>query len=207
MCRSCISPLFSLIAYNMKKVNIYLILTALLLVVLGVVCIINPGEAFVAASWLVGLLILLSGVFGLLFGLRAQRFLPNAGSTTLLAVFQIIVGFLFLCNGLVAAESLIIVFVMWVIFEGISLSVLSFDYKKSGYDGWWIMALLGIFSLILGIIALHNPAGVGTFMGILLGLGILANGVDRIVAVFALKRIRNIVRDLHESATATPIDN
>lgn len=191
----------------MKKVNIYLILTALLLMVLGMVCIFNPGEAFVAVSWLVGLLILLTGIFGLLFGLRAQRFLPNAGSTTLLAVFQIIVGSLFLCNGLVAAESLIIVFVVWVIFEGISLSVLSFDYKRSGYDGWWIMLLLGILSLALGIIALHNPSGVGTFMGILLGLGILANGVDRIVAVFALRRIRNRLRDLHDSATAIPIDN
>ena len=190
----------------MKKVNIYLILTALLLIVLGVVCIFNPGEALVAASWLVGLLILFTGIFGLLFGLRAQRFLPNAGSTTLLAVFQIIVGLLFLCNGLVAAESLIIVFVMWVIFEGISLSVLSFDYKKSGYDGWWIMLLLGLLSLALGVIALHNPAGVGTLMGVLLGIGILANGIDRIVAVFALKRIQRVLRDVHDSATATPID-
>ncbi len=190
----------------MKKVNIYLILTAILLIVLGVVCIFNPGEAFVAASWLVGLLILLTGIFGLVFGLKAQRFLPNAGSTTLLAVFQIMVGFLFLCNGLVAAESLIIVFVMWVIFEGISLSVLSFDYKKSGYDGWWIMLLLGIVSLVLGVVALHNPTGVGTFMGVLLGLGILANGVERIVAVFALRRIRNRLRDTYESATAIPID-
>lgn len=191
----------------MKRVNIYLILTALLLIALGVVCIVNPGEAFVAISWLVGLLILLTGIFGLFFGLRAQRFLPNAGSTTLLAVFQIIVGLLFICNGLVAAESLLIVFVMWVIFEGVSLAVLSFDYKRSGYNGWWIMLLLGILSLVFGVIALHNPKGVGTFMGVLLGIGILANGIDRIVAVFALKRIQNRVRDIRESATATPIYN
>ena len=190
----------------MKRVNLYLILTALLLRVLGVVCIFNPGEALLAASWLVGLLILLTGIFGLLFGLRAQKFLPNAGSTTLLAVFQIIVGLLFLCKGVVAVESLIIVFVMWVIFEGISLSVLSFDYKKSGYDGWWIMLLLGLLSLGLGVIALHNPAGVGTLMGVLLGIGILANGIDRIVAIFALKRIQRALRDIHDSATATPID-
>ena len=174
----------------MKKVNFYLLLTAILLVVL------------IAVSWLVGLLILLSGVFGLLFGLRAQRYLPNAGSTTLLAVFQIVVGLLFLCNGLVAVDSLIIVFVVWVIFEGISLAVLSFDYKKSGYDYWWVMMLLGVFSLVLGIISLHNPDGVGTFMGVMLGLGILANGVDRIVAFFALRRIQKRLRDLNESSTA-----
>ena len=88
----------------MKRVNIYLFLSALLLIVLGVVCILNPGESFVTMAWLVGLLILLTGVFGLLFGLRAQRYLPNAGSTTLLAVFQIVVGLMFLANGLLAAR-------------------------------------------------------------------------------------------------------
>ena len=92
----------------MKKVNLYLIVTALLLIVLGVICILNPGESFVAMASIIGLLILLTGVFGLLFGLKAQKYLPNAGSTTLLAMFQIVVGVLFVCNGLIAAESLVV---------------------------------------------------------------------------------------------------
>lgn len=191
----------------MKRVNVYLFLSALLLIVLGVVCILNPGESFVTMAWLVGLLILLTGVFGLLFGLRAQRYLPNAGSTTLLAVFQIVVGLMFLANGLLAAETLIVVFAIWVMFEGISLSVLSFDYKRSGYDRWWLMALLGLCSLLLGFVALCNPDKVGTLFGILLGVGIFANGVERIVAYTALKRLEGRVRDLKESATAINIDD
>ena len=191
----------------MKKVNIYLLITAVLLIVLGVICIIHPGASFASAAWLMGLLIIASGVFSLIFGLRAQAFLPNAGSTTLLAVFQIIVGLMLATNLLASEVALIAVFSMWVMFEGVSLAVLSLDYKKGGYDRWWLMLLLGLCSIILGFLALRNPERTGVILGVLLGLGILANGIVRIVAFFGLKRIENHLRDLEESATATPIDD
>ncbi len=191
----------------MKRINIYLIITAILLIVLGVVCILNPGESFASASWLMGLLILVSGVSSLIFGLKAQAVLPNAGSTTLLALFQIIVGLMLATNLLASEVAMIAVFAMWVMFEGISLAVLSIDYKKSGYNHWWLMTLLGICSILLGFLALRNPVETGAFLGILLGLGILANGIIRIVAFFGLKRITNKVRDIKESLTATNIDH
>lgn len=191
----------------MKRINVYLIITAVLLIVLGVVCIFNPGAGFASAAWLMGLLILLSGVSSLIFGLRAQAFLPNAGSTTLLAVFQIIVGLMLGTNILASEVALIAVFAMWVMFEGISLAVLSIDYKKGGYNRWWLMTLLGVCSILLGFLALRKPETTGAFLGILLGLGILANGIVRIVAFFGLKRIENRLRDLKESATARPIDD
>jgi CDP-diglyceride synthetase len=94
----------------MKKVNIYLIVTAVLLILLGVVCIFNPGAGFASAAWLMGLLILCSGISSLIFGLRAQAFLPNAGSTTLLALFQIVVGLMLATNILASQVALIAVF-------------------------------------------------------------------------------------------------
>lgn len=191
----------------MKKVNIYLIVTAVLLILLGVVCIFNPRAGFASAAWLMGLLILCSGISSLIFGLRAQAFLPNAGSTTLLALFQIVVGLMLATNILASQVALIAVFAMWVMFEGISLAVLSIDYKKGGYDRWWLMTLLGVCSILLGFLALRKPESTGAFLGILLGLGILANGIVRIIAFFALRRISNTLRDLKESATATPIDD
>ena len=191
----------------MKKVNIYLIVTAVLLILLGVVCIFNPGAGFASAAWLMGLLILCSGISSLIFGLRAQAFLPNAGSTTLLALFQIVVGLMLATNILASQVALIAVFAMWVMFEGISLAVLSIDYKKGGYDRWWLMTLLGVCSILLGFLALRKPESAGAFLGILLGLGILANGIVRIIAFFALRRISNTLRDLKESATATTIDD
>ena len=108
----------------MKRVNTYLLITALLMIVLGVVCILNPVDIFNSMSWLVGLLILCTGVTALFFGVRAQRYLPNAGSTTLLAVFQIVVGLMMLGSNYLAATAIVAVFALWVMFEGISLACL-----------------------------------------------------------------------------------
>ena len=191
----------------MKKINIYLIVTAVLLVALGVVCILNPGASFASAAWLMGLFILVSGVSSLIFGLRAQAFLPNAGSTTLLAIFQILVGLILSTNILASETAMIALFSVWVMFEGVSLGVLSIDYKKGGYDRWWLMSLLGVCSIVLGFLALREPETTGAFLGVLLGLGILANGIVRIVAFFGLRRIEKRLRDIKESATATPIDD
>ncbi len=155
------SPFFSKKHTIMKKINIYLLITALLLIALGVVCILNPGASFASAAWIMGLFILASGVSSLIFGLRAQAFLPNAGSTTLLAIFQIIVGLMLATNILVSQVALIAVFSMWVLFEGVSLAVLSIDYKKGGYDRWWLMLLLGVCSIILGFLALREGAHCG----------------------------------------------
>ena len=85
--------------------------------------------------------------------------------------------------------------------------MLSIDYKKGGYDRWWVMLLLGVCSILLGFLAIRKPESTGAFLGILLGLGILANGIVRIVAFFGLKRIENRLRDLKESASARPIDD
>ena len=138
----------------MKHSRIYLVITALLLIVVGVVCMVNPTSGFEAMAWLMGLLIMLAGCSTLLFGVRSRGMLPNSSMTTFLGIFELVVGLLFLANSVLAATTLVIVFALWVLFEGISLSVLSFDYKRSGYDRWWVMALLGICSIVLGFVAL-----------------------------------------------------
>lgn len=191
----------------MKRVNFYLIITALLLIVLGVVCLVNPVEIFNSMAWIAGLIILLTGVTSLIFGLKAQEHLPNSGSTTLLAIFQIVVGIMMIGHNVLAAAAIVAVFAIWVMFEGISLAVLSMDYKRSGYDRWWLMLIFGVCSLVLGFLALRKPEATEAFIGVLLGLGIFANGIERIVAFSALKRIQAHLRDLKESATAVNIDD
>ena len=175
--------------------------------VIGVICIIHPLDIFVGMAWLVGLLILLAGCTTIFFGLRAQRVLPNAGSTTMLGVLGIIIGIIFLGNSILAEGVIAVVFSMWVLFEGISLLMLAFSYKRNGYDKWWIMLLLGICSAVLGLLALTHPIHMGAFMGVLIGIGIFANGVVRLVALVALKHITSVIRDGKESAEALPIDD
>jgi len=191
----------------MKQSRFYLIVTALMLVVLGVVCLVNPKECFETMAWLVGVLMLVAGCTTLLFSLKARNVLPNSSTTIFLGIFQLFIGLMFMGNSLLAATTLIVLFSVWVMFEGVSLSVLAFDYKKAGFAYWWTMLLLGVCSIVLGFRAMRNPDTTSAIFGILLGLGILSNGIIRIVAFCALKRIENRLRDLRDSATAINIDD
>ena len=80
------------------KVKIHLILTAIILMAVGVLCVIYPENSLGPLTWLLGVLILASGCFTILFSLKAQKILPNASSTTLLGVFQIMLGSLFVMS-------------------------------------------------------------------------------------------------------------
>ncbi len=190
----------------MKKARIYLYVTAVLLIALGVVCIANPDASFLSTAWLMGLLVLLGGITSMVMGLTTGRLLPNAGLTTLTGLMQIILGIMLLGNGMLASGTLIVVFVMWVMFEGVSLAVNAIDYKRFGFSGWWVMLLLGVCAVVLGFFALRNPEATASTIGLLVGIAIVANGMVRLVAAYAMKKIGNRIRDLKESATAMPID-
>ena len=185
----------------MKKVTstkIYLMVTALLLIVLGGLFLFRPAQGILEVAWLAGVLLLISGCCSLFFSLRSQAIMPNAGSTTLMSILQIILGFMFLVNRSLTVATLILMFSMWIIVEGIQLAVLSFDYKKYGMKQWWLMLILGICSVVLGFFALLHPDISGITISILVGLAIISNGIVRLVAFSGISRVQHRVEDVKE---------
>ena len=185
----------------MKKVTstkIYLMVTAILLVVLGGLFLFRPAQSIGDIAWLAGLLLIISGSFTLFFSLRSQAIMPNAGSTTLMSVLQFILGIIFLCNRSLGVGTIILLFGMWIIVEGIQLAVLSFDYKKYGLKQWWLMLILGICSVVLGFFALMRPDITSVTISILIGLAIIFNGIVRLVAFSGISRLQRRVEGVKE---------
>ena len=170
----------------------------MLLVVLGCLIVAKPVEGLSEIAWLAGLLMLVSGLCTLIFSIRGQAVMPNAASTTLMSVLQIILGCMFLFNNALSAMTLIVMFAMWIEVEGIQLAVLSFEYKKFGYRQWWLMLILGICSVVLGFYALLHPAATGVTISLLVGVAIIANGITRLVAFFAINRVQHRVEGAKE---------
>lgn len=172
-----------------KEVKTYLIVSAILMFVLGFVCIFNPGAGLLSVAWLIGILTLLSGVFTLMFSLKMQRIMPNAATNTLSGMLQIMLGIFFLAGNFFVAASLPVVFGLWIIIEGISLAVQSFDFKKQGVSQWWGMLIFGICTVILGVVALKNPITAGKTLSILIGIGIIAIAVVKCYIVSFINKI------------------
>lgn len=179
----------------MKKTKLWLAITGALLVILGVLCIIKPISTLMAVAWLVGLITLCSGISKFIFALQTRYMLPNTGGRLLSALIQVMIGVLFLCNSFFAIDVLAIVFAMWILMESILLSVQSFDYKKAGYSGWWLMLIFGIAGIVLGIFGLRAPIITAGSLSVVIGIAIIDIGIAHFFGFAGIKKFEKDVEN------------
>ena len=173
--------------------KIWLAIAGILLVALGVVCITKPAATLFTTAWVIGVFTLIAGISKLMFTFKTQAFLPNSGSRALSAVLEIIIGIIFLGNNIFLAFSLPVIFAMWVLFESVIIAVDSFDYKRVGFPGWFVILLLGICGIVLGILGLKNPDITARTLSTLIGLGVIAMGAAYLFALLGIPRFEKKV--------------
>ncbi|MCQ2182095.1 MAG: DUF308 domain-containing protein [Bacteroidales bacterium] len=174
--------------------KILLAITGIALIALGIICISSPITTVLSLAWLIGVLVLVSGISTFLNWISLRRFFPQSGSIFLSALMQIILGSMFLRNDLALATLLPLMFSFFLMFEGINLSVRSFDYKKAGFSAWWVNLVLGICSAILGFLSLSTPGMGGVTLSAFVGAGCITAGVFYFVAIFAVNRFEKKLR-------------
>ena len=171
-----------------KSSKIWLGISGVLLVALGIMCICEPAATLFATAWTIGCFTLMAGIFKLIFTFKTQKFLPNSASRVLSAIFEILIGIIFLCNNLFVAATLPVIFVIWVLVESIFVAIHSFDYKKFGFPYWWALLLFGIVGVVLGVLGLRNPDVSAVTLSTLIGTAILLIGAGYLVALFGINR-------------------
>ena len=82
---------------------------------------------------------------------------------------------------------------MWVLFESVIIAVDSFDYKRVGFPGWFVILLLGICGIVLGILGLKNPDITARTLSTLIGLGVIAMGAAYLFALLGITRFEKKV--------------
>lgn len=175
--------------------KIWLCLSGVLLIVLGVICIVRPDITLVSAAWILGCFTLVEGITKLIFTLKTQRFIPNSGTRMLSSLLDIFFGCFFLFNILETAISLPAVFSLWVMIEGVVIAVDSFDYKKVGFSQWWVILVLGVAGAVLGFYGLRNLDVAAKTLSVLIGIGIVANGLAYILALIGINRFEKKIEN------------
>lgn len=199
LCRKNIVTTHLIQRKQMKNLKIMLGVTGTLLVILGVLCICNPGATLLSMAALIGILTLVSGISSIVFAIRTREFLPNTGIMIFRSLLLLVIGVLFLIDIPGLALSLPFVFAFWILAEGLSLAIQSFDFKKAGYSYWWLMLCLGICGVIGSICSFYHPVATGITMSVMLGLGIIANGINRFVALVGLNRFGKRVEEIRQA--------
>ena len=179
--------------------KIWLVISGILLIALGVLCIAKPAATLFATAWLIGFFTLFSGISKIVFTFQTQQFLPNSGTRMLSGLLQIIIGIIFLANNLFVTLSLPMVFAMWVLIEGVVIAVQSFDYKKAGFDKWWCLLSLGIAAAVLGCLGLRHPVDTGKTLSTLIGIGVIVAGLAYLLAFSGVHLFEKRVKEVRDA--------
>ncbi len=159
---------------TVKRYSTWYLLDGIFLVIAGVVALVYPYIASVTLIFLLGWVLIISGVLQAV-GLIGARDVPHFWLQLISAVLAIVIGVLLLRNpdaGLVVMTLLLIVF---FIVEGISKIIFALNIRP--FPGWMWVFLSGLIGILLGAYLWANmPVASEIVLGVLLGIQLIVEG-------------------------------
>jgi uncharacterized membrane protein HdeD (DUF308 family) len=148
----------------------------ILLTVLGMLAILLPAVASLAATLIFGWLLLLSGAMGLVTTIRA-RHAPGFGWSLASALVALVAGGLLLAQPVQGTLSLTAVLIAFLIAEGVVSIFYATEHRKGFSAGWGWMLVSGLLDLVLAVILLAGLPGTAVWaLGVLLGVNMIVGG-------------------------------
>jgi uncharacterized membrane protein HdeD (DUF308 family) len=148
----------------------------IVLLILGILAVVVPQLATIAAAVFIGWLLLVSGIVGL-FATFRMRAAPGFWWSLISAVLGIVAGIVLLAWPLSGAASLTLILTIFLVVEGITSILYALDHKRELSGRWGVMLFSGIVDLILaGIIFAGLPGTAAWAIGLLIGVNLVFGG-------------------------------
>ncbi len=155
-----------------RKFDWSLIASGVLVFLMGIVVMTWPGLSLVSIAIMAGVILLVSGVGGIVSYTNLRGFVPGAGWVLANAICDLLLGVLFIAFPLSAAAMLpwlagifVICYSIYAIIAGVAM--------RRVFSSWVLMLATGIVGLLCGIMFMTNPG----FFVIFLGIFLLMRGV------------------------------
>ncbi len=162
-------------------VKVLWIIAAVALILAGASTFFNPLSAFVTVSYIIGGVLVLSGIIGIIAYFVGRNVMLGAGwvlaDGILSAIFGAMIIFGEYSKGFLAV-SIGIMVGMWLLISGVNTLTRSFDMHKLGARGWLWLTLWGLICIAAGVTVFCTPviSAVG-ISGMTLGLSLIVGGV------------------------------
>lgn len=146
------------------------------LVVLGLLAVMAPALASVAATVFFGWILLVSGVVGLIATLRARR-VPGFIWSLLSAIVGIVAGVVLVGWPVQGAVSLTAVLIVFLGFEGGVTIMYALEHRAAPSGRWGWMLASGILDVVLGVLLFAGLPGTALWaLGLIVGINLLFGG-------------------------------
>ena len=169
---------------------LFLILGILLLAG-GIWIIFTPATGYVALVVLFVVLLLVSGIFQIIFSISNQKELSGWGWYLAGGILEFLIGIFLWSRPDIAIGVLTVVVGLWILFRGVSIIAISTDLKGMDVKGWgWLMAL-GILMAILSFMMILNIRFGAKTVVFFTGFAMIFMGVAYTMFSLKLKEIKS----------------
>ena len=176
---------------NLKKILSNGIVSSLVMIALGIVLMLWPGDVMSVVCAVIGWGLLIAGVAGLVV-LFVRKKKGKSGQATdvvsiLKSVVSIILGIVLISKMETVVSILPFLIGIVVIINGAINAVQAVLYRKENKS--WIAALVaGIVVLIMGLVMVLYPFGVAVSQIFLMGLSLELDGVSNLIYALTVKK-------------------
>ena len=148
----------------------------ILLVVLGILALLAPVMASVAATVFFGWILFLSGLLGLISTIRARR-APGVWWSLVSALIGLAAGVLLLGWPVFGALSLTAVLIAFLFAEGIVSIMYALEHRNALSGRWGWMLASGIIDVTLAVLLILGLPGTALWaLGLILGINLIFGG-------------------------------
>jgi uncharacterized membrane protein HdeD (DUF308 family) len=160
-----------------KKTSIWLMVTALIFMVLGVFAIVEPGVAGLAVTLLVGWVLMFGGIAHLV-GAFSGGGVGRVIWQILIGLAYVVGGLYFVTHPLLGLGSLTLLLAGVLLMEGVFEAIAYFRMSRAHGSGWLLLNALFAF-LLSGLIWTGWPSSSIWAIGTLVGVKLLMTGASR----------------------------
>lgn len=156
-----------------------------ILIILGVVVLFNAALASGAIVIVTGILLIFSGAAQIVLGLSDQSS-GNKWLTIGLGAITLILGGSFISSPLAGVISLTLFLLILIAASGAVQIILAI--RSRGTPFFWSFLVTGLVSVGLAVILFSSPAATLSFLGMLLGIHLLASGIGLALMGMLMKK-------------------
>ena len=176
--------------------NWWVFLIVGILLIIGSIWIFRtPIESFISLAVIFSILILISGVFSIIFAFTNKEKIENWGLYLIGGILDVIVGFILLSYPGITILVFSLFIGFWLMFRGFNTISTSLELKKEGAMNWGWILLLGALIIILAFMSIVNPLIGAGYLVFTLALSIFLLGVANIFLSLQLRKIKSAVKD------------
>ena len=164
-----------------------MILPIVFCLVCGVLLILFGNLALRITAYVLAGVMLVCGIWSVITYIRSKPMQRITESRLATGLILLVAGTLLAFNPNYLEDFLPFIWGLALLFGGFLKIQYAFDEMSVGVKKWWIMLIFAVFSIIIGILSLLNPAFLGESRNLVIGIFLVVEAVLDITVYFLLK--------------------